>query len=155
MTLAGFMSRCTTWRWCAIVQRVRKPADDFDSHGRRKQPVGLRVFDEVSAAQQLHRDVRHTVVLARIEDRHDVGMTQPARHLRFPKESPAGFLELTTLEFVRQRDRLQCDLAVDHRVACAVDDAHGAFAELVQDLVAAECRRQRTGGQSHAGSARR
>ena len=62
---------------------------------------------------------------------------------------------LVGLEFVRQRDGLERDLAIDTRVTGPVDDAHGALAELVQDLVASEPRRNRGTAGPLAGLAAR
>ena len=116
----------------SIVQCVGEARHQLDRDGRRQQARGRGVLDEVPAAQQLHRDVGRAVVLARVEDRDDVRMAQPARHLGFAEELGAGILELVALELGGQRDRLEGDLAVDHRVAGPVDDAHRALADLVR-----------------------
>jgi hypothetical protein len=125
------------------VQGVGEPLDDLQQGRDGQQAVGLGVVDQVPAAQQFHGDVRRAVVLARVEDGDDVRVAQAARRLGLAEELCARLLEFPAFELVRQRDRLERNLAVDHRVARPVHDAHRALADLMDDLVAAERGRQR------------
>ena len=93
------------------------------------------MVDQVAAAQQLHGNVRGAVVFARVVDRDDVRVIEPPRHFRLAEELGPRLFDLVGVELGRERNRLQGDLAVDHRVERAVDDAHRALAELVDDLV--------------------
>jgi hypothetical protein len=125
-----------------VVQGVGQPGGQLDRDRRRQLPRCIRVLDEVRAAQQLHGDVGDAAVLARVVDRDDVRMRQAPGHLRLPEELRARVLEFVAFELLRQRDCLQRHFAVDQRVPRPVHDAHRALADLAEDLVSTELRRQ-------------
>src|SRR5436190_1474554 len=99
----------------------------------------LRVAQHVlqrAALQQLHRDVRHAVLLAHVIDLDDVRVVQPPGGFRFAQE-PHAHLPGDVLGQVRV-ERLDRDLALDERIEGAIDRANRAAAEFSQHPVTAE-----------------
>jgi hypothetical protein len=82
-------------------------------------------------------DVAAAVLLARVEDRHDVRMLQLADHLRFAHEHAAG---VAALGVVPDRGVVELDRHVTtvERVVRQVDRAGAAAAHLVHDVVLAD-----------------
>ena len=104
----------------------------------RQQSRRFGVFDEVVAPQQLHRDIGPAAILACVIYRDDVRVRKASRHFSFAEKFVAGLVQfLAFLELLGERNDLERHVAVDHRIACAIDDAHGTFAQFVLDLVTA------------------
>ena len=83
------------------------------------------------AAQQLHRDVVMTLVLADVVDRADVGVIERGRGARLaPEAAEAGraFRDVLGKELER-------DLTAEPGVDRAVDDSHPAPAELGENPI--------------------
>src|SRR5262249_19779984 len=91
---------------------------------------------QLAALEKLHGHEHDVAALADVVDGDDVGMVEPARRLGFLVEARLVFRHLARVE--RHVDGLDRDRAVEQWIARAVDDAHGALAELGDDLVAAE-----------------
>jgi hypothetical protein len=74
-----------------VVQRLRALVQDGDDLVDRQQAAGATVrAQRACAVHVLGDDVAPAVLLARVEDRHDVRMLQLADHLRFAHEHAAG-----------------------------------------------------------------
>ena len=94
----------------------------------------LQEILERRPAQQLHHDEETVAVFADVEDRDDVRMGQAGGRLRLPVE-PRPDVGIV-VEIGRQD--LERDVAAHRFVMRAVDDAHGAAADPLDDLVAAD-----------------
>ena len=82
-------------------------------------------------ADERHDEEERALVAAEVVDRHDRRVIHLGDDLRLALEA---LLELRGQ--VARGDELDGDLAVEQRVARAVDDAHAAAPELPEDLVA-------------------
>src|SRR5438132_9646457 len=86
---------------------------------------------EVGAFDELHRDEQVAVDFTEIVNRDDVRMLERSRCL--------GFTEKSLAESRILRDPFAHHLdghgTIEHRVHRAIDDAHGAFSDLSDDLV--------------------
>ena len=91
---------------------------------------------EAAAFDQLHGDVKLAIFFAGVEDHHDVGVRQEARGASFSLKARHEFLARQAGSCFDQANGLHGDVAADDRILRAVDDAHGAAAELVEKLVA-------------------
>ena len=123
-----------------IGQRLGDACDDAQHHRHRQQLRLLRVALQVVAFQELHRDVGEVLVLAGIEDRHDVAMLQSPRRLGLAEETFARLGEFGAVELLRQRHRLDRHLAADLRIVAEIHRTHRTAPELSIDAVAAERR---------------
>ena len=94
------------------------------------------------ALQELHRRVRDAVLRSEVEDREDVRVRQRRHGLRLALEAGQR-VGILREPFGKDLDG---DVAVELRVAGAVDLAHAAGAERGKDLVGAE---SRAGGERH------
>src|SRR6266566_3760837 len=102
---------------------------------------------ERQAGEQFHHDEWMPAIFAKIEDGHDVPMSQLAGDFRLAIEALANLrllLEVGHHHFDR-------DSPVDRLVDCGVDHAHGALADPFDDLVASDVLRHaaRYGGFSN------
>ena len=95
------------------------------------------------AVEQLHDDEVLAVVLADVVDRADVRVVERRGDARLPPES----LERVGARGELGRQELQRDLAAEADVFGAVDDAHAAAAEAIEDPVVAD------GGPNHVSRA--
>ena len=86
---------------------------------------------ESGALRDGHHEEQRALVPPEVVDRHDGGVVHLGDELGLALEP---LLDLGRQ--VRRRDQLDRDLAVQERVARAVDDAHAAASELPEDLVA-------------------
>src|SRR5438105_3652981 len=86
---------------------------------------------EIRSLDELHRDEQMAVNLAEIVNRDDVRMLERSRCLRFAEESLAESRVLRDA----LAHHLDGDGTIEHRVHGAIDDAHGAFSDLRDDLV--------------------
>ena len=86
---------------------------------------------EVGALGDGHHEEERALVPSEVVDGHDRGVVHLGDELRLALEA---LLDLGRQ--VGRGDELDRDLAVEQRVARAIDDAHAAASELPQDLVA-------------------
>ena len=101
-------------------------------HVEHRSPV-VGLFHPLAqrlAVDVLHRDEDLAVVRADVVDDDDVGMRQPGHRLCFAKQ--ASFTGRAI--FVAMQE-LECDSPVELRIVGAVDHAHAAAAELLEDHV--------------------
>ena len=94
---------------------------------------------QAAAGDQLHHVVMQAVLLADVEDGHDVGVVQPGRRLRLAAEPRP---QLLVGEQVR-RQHLDGDAAAQGFVLGLVDHAHPAAADLADEAILAEPLRER------------
>jgi hypothetical protein len=86
---------------------------------------------EVLAVDEPHRQVQHTVRVARVVDRDDVRVLEAGRDGGLPLEAVA----VLPVGGERRRQHLQGDRAPQVQVARAVDDPHAALADERFDAV--------------------
>jgi hypothetical protein len=126
----------------AALVRIREAVGDLahDLHRlERAHALVRQARSQVGAVDELHGKVRHAVVIAAVERRDHVRVIQLAGGLGLEEEALAVLVR--ALRIVGDDDGLQRHGAVEVRVLGLVDDAHGAAAELAEDLVAADLRR--------------
>ena len=103
----------------------------------RKAPPQAREHGiEPTALDVLHRVVVDAVLLAVLDDRHDVGVVQPARGTRLGAESLRG----ARVERGAVRQHLERHAPVEGGLHRLVDDAHPTSADLAKENVVAEAR---------------
>ena len=86
---------------------------------------------------ELHGDVRQLTLLLDVVDGDDAGVREDARRARLAEEPLPQLLLLLGLARA-EVDRLDGDRPADIRIDGVVNDAHGAAAELPDDLVPAD-----------------
>ena len=102
------------------------------AHGVHRAGVRLHLLVEGTAAHELHRDVRHAVLLSEGVDLRDVRVVEARRRLGLALEA----LHERRVVAEGLQHHLDGDLAVQHLVARQVDAAHAAVAQLpLQDEV--------------------
>ncbi len=104
--------------------------------GRLRRAVQLLV--EAAAAHELQRDVGLALVLADLEDLHDVGVLQPRHRRGLGPEAR----QLVRLGLTAGADHLEGDDAVELHLPGLVDDAHAAPPQLPQDLIVRDGRQR-------------
>ncbi len=116
----------------AFLMRVVEPQGElFDQIELASQRQGSplpNLFGEREALDELHHDVRLTVLVAEIVDRDDVAVFQVAGRLRLLKKAVAQPL----IGGAKELDR---DGAANPGIATAIDPSHAAVPEAVDDLV--------------------
>ncbi len=116
-----------------VAQRFRQlhavPYDLFDGKRASRQPRAERL-----PLDELHRDVGLAAGLADFVDRADVRMVERGRGPRLSHESRPG---ARIIEAVRRED-LDGDVPMEMFVVGAIDLAHAAGTELVDDAVVSE-----------------
>ncbi len=108
--------------------------EDAHALGQGDRRLALDQRAQVVALEQLHGHVEPPVGLVHVVDADDVGMAQLADRLDLATEALVQLFlggELLGEHLERHRP-------AQGQVAGAVDHAHGAFAQLVEDLVTAE-----------------
>ena len=90
---------------------------------------------ELDAAQELHHDVRLVVFFGELEHRDDVAVLQLGGGLRLAIEARPHLLGV--VREVRQH-HLDRDFAIEHRVERAIEHAHAAAPDALEDLVASD-----------------
>ena len=134
ITFAGFTSRWTMpAAWAAASASAASAA--YRSASSTGRPPWRDPAVERLAVDLFHRDEVEAVRRADVVDRDDVRVVQRGSRLRLPDEATSAFR-------VRDRSRrkeLDGDGAIEPRVNGAIDDAHPAFAELVDDPIVRDC----------------
>ena len=132
-TFPGFTSRCTTpWR-CAKARAAATPAPivgDLDGRQRRGIAQDGR---QRPAVNELHDDEVGAVVLAPVEDRHDVRVRQVGGRLRLPAEP----LDEGAVDGELGEEHLEGDRPVELEVHGPVHLGHAAAGDQMRELVAA------------------
>src|SRR5688572_27285909 len=80
------------------------------------------------------------MLLACVEDGHNVLVLQSASRLGFAEEALTRIVKLLTLELLAQRHGLDRHYPADFGVLAKVDHTHGSLAEFFFNLVAAQHR---------------
>ncbi len=121
-----------------VVEGDGDIGDDAGRFGRPEAVSGGQDLLEVPSFDVLHRDEEHPgrAVLTDIVDGDDAGVVEAACGLRLPEESFAELVGDLGVDIEPQG--LERHHAVDERVAGEIDDAHGAPAERLDDLVATD-----------------
>jgi len=114
----------------AVVERLGGLDADVHDLAEAQRLVADQA-QEVRAADERHHEEEGALVAAEIVDRDDRRVVHLRDDLRLPLEP---LLEVSSQ--VGAGDELDRDLAVQERIAGAVDDAHAAAPELPEDLVA-------------------
>ena len=83
-----------------IIQRVGNPRDDAYHLVQRQQMAGPGVSPHVFTFKKLHRDIGQIMFFARVIDRHDVGVVEAARSLRFAEEALLRIFQLVGLKLL-------------------------------------------------------
>src|SRR6266540_1058837 len=109
--------------------------------GRRQRPAGDARRERLTV-EQLHCNEQLAVVLTYFIQLTDVRVADARSGTRFAAQALTRFVagELGS-------DCLECDRATETRVVGGVDDAHAAFAQLVQDSIGTELRSHQLAGQ--------
>src|SRR6476661_3597351 len=122
-----------------VPEPVAELLEQLQAARERQSRAVANQLRERFTRQELHRDERIAVMLADVEDRHDVRMAQAAGGARLPREALAKRLGVQAM--AQQLDR---DEAIDRRIARKKQRPHSAFTDLVEDLIPAyEPRRHR------------
>ena len=124
----------------AARMRVLEPEADVhreldlapEAHSFGTAHARLKVF----ALEELHREIRLTLVLAEVVNRDDVRVRELAGGARLADEPLARL----GVPFNRRGDDLQRHHTLDERVEGAVDHPHTALAELLENLITADRR---------------
>ena len=115
-------------------ERIADIDDDADLLRERQRLAGAHPHVEGLPLDVLHRDVRLAAVFAEVEDGDDVAVGEPARRASLAEE-PLAVLGL--IDQLRG-DHLDGHRALDLRIERAIDDAHPALTEALENLVAAD-----------------
>ena len=121
-----------------VVQRLGHAGRNGEYRRDGQQPVGTAGVRQVRAFEELHGDVGQIMLFARIKNRHDVRMLQTPGSLCLAKEARAGVDQRIAFKLLAQGQRFDGDHTADLGVAALIDHAHGTFAYLPVDLVAAQ-----------------
>ncbi len=119
------------------VVRASHALRDFNGKIERasgRQRTARRQVREFLAAHQLHGDEADAVGFVDFVDHRDVRMLERRRRLCFLDEAGAPIRIGDEL----RRQHLQRHVAVQPRIAGAIDHAHTSAADFVEDFVAAE-----------------
>jgi hypothetical protein len=134
---SGLRSRWMIPRWWASASAASTWHEHVDHAPERERSIVVDDAREVPPAQELHHEVELAAVLAEVDDRDRVRVVQAARRAGLGDESDRGAL---VTEQVRMDD-LDRDRAPERLLLGAVDPAHAADADELQDDVAAGERR--------------
>jgi hypothetical protein len=107
---------------------------DFELLLQRERRVVLEQRFEVAAAQELHHDVRRAFDFAQLVDRDHVLVLQARDGARFTLEPLAGGVVAGEVDV----HHLQRDVALQHRIVRAVEHAHPAAPDELDDVVPAD-----------------
>ena len=115
-------------------QRIADIGDDGELLRQRQRLARAHPHVEGLPLDVLHRDVRLAAVFAEVEDRDDVAVGQPASRASLAEEP----LALLGLIHQLRGDHLDGHRSLDLRIEGAIDDAHPALPEALENLVAAD-----------------
>ena len=120
---------------CAVcrAERVGNMRPDID-HAVDWETAGSNRLAQGQPVDALDRDVAEVGDSADVVDRHDVRVVERRRRFGF-RDEPTH--PIAIVRAMRQQN-LEGDEAVQPLIASAIDDAHPAFAELVDDEVVGE-----------------
>ncbi len=121
-----------------IGQGVGHARDDAHDARQGHQIALLGIGHQILALEELHRDVGQVMLLAGVIHLDDVGMVEPARRLFLAEETLLDLNQFIGFELLREGHGLDRDDTVDLRIPAQVDHTHGALAEFLLDLVAAQ-----------------
>jgi hypothetical protein len=120
----------------ARVVRGREPAralrEDLDDRRHRRR--GRQPLRQRHARRELHGHEQRALRTTDIEHAHDIGVIDPRERPALSQHALLHELELCLAR--HGQHELERDVARELGVACEVDDAHRARAELLHDLVA-------------------
>ena len=136
----GLTSRCTRSLACAASSAEAAWPTISTAVVSGSAPARLQHRPEIAALDQAHVEEQPAVDLAEVVDGDDVRLVQAGRQARLAPE--AGLERLVAGEVVGQH--LQRDLALTDGVVGAVDLAHAAAADQLDEAIAAELLRHRT-----------
>ncbi len=123
-------------RDAAIVRELQRRAtrlEDRHDARRRHRRLEIDLLAQAGAAQQLHHHVRLVAAVeAEVEQADDVGMAQLGAGAAFAEEAIARFRRRVR----RRLHHLDGDIVAEMDAAGAIDVAHAAGAEGIDDLVA-------------------
>ncbi len=131
-----------------VVERLRRLSNDFDGERRRERPLSRESVVERLAREELHDEVRRSIVeIAEVERANDVR----ARDLRGDRcLATEALAQLGALLEKAGVDELHRDARAERDVLGNPNAAHAAFAEQVlepdatgEDLAGGECRHGR------------
>jgi hypothetical protein len=121
-----------------VLYRTRRLHHPARQVGEGVVGVGAQQLVERAAGHQLHGEVELVALGAGVPHAHDVGMAgQLGGRLRLALE-PLRLLGGGAVAVLIRKDDLEGDLVAQAGVAGAVDHAHAATAELVDDLIRAD-----------------
>ncbi len=123
-----------------VGQRIGDPRHDAQCTRQRHQLIGLGIGHQILALEKLHRNVGQVMLLAGVEHGDDVGMIEPPRGFGLAEKTLLDISQFVLVELLRQGHGLDRHHAIDFRIAPHVNHTHGALAELLLDLVAAQHR---------------
>ena len=119
----------------------------FDVAGEDLPPAAAALpLGQRDAVDQLHGDENAIADEAEVVDGDDVAVGQPRQRMRFAEQAYAQPRRHRSLA-IAAANQLERDEAAQDWILRAVDDSHGAGAELRDDLVATETRAD---GKAHA-----
>ena len=133
------------------VQARAQVFEDRQPVGERERRPPANQLLQRLAGHVLHGDERPLVVLADIEDRHDVGMAKPPGGARLAREPLARRLVVESL-----LEQLDGDRAIDRGIAGEVERAHAAVGNQPDDAIPSDRDGGRRGGMGiglHHGNA--
>ena len=90
---------------------------------------------EILTFEELHREIRLSLVLAQVVNCDDVAVRELTGRARLAEEALAE----VGVAFNRGADDLERDLAFEQCVVGAIHDTHPSLPDFFDDLVAADC----------------
>ena len=128
-----------------VIERPRGLAQQAEQRLALRRMACAEQFFQRWSVDVLHEDVRHALFFRDVVNRDDVGMREDAGRLRLAEQPVAHAAALGLVREVGQADGLDGDYTADGGVLGLIDNAHGASAEFLADLI--------TPHLSHAGHA--
>ena len=138
-----------------VHERPERLHEEVDLHGERLAVSGLD--DRERVLLEIHREERHAILIETIvEDAHDVGMPERGEKTKLPREREPSLSERRLrARRVQDPQPLERNHASGQTVERAIDRAHAAAAQLVDQLIArVEQRRRRPLPVGHSGGPR-
>ena len=121
-----------------IPQRVEQLAHDAHRLRQVKVVVVLEVRRQLATADELHHQVGHPVLLAKVEHGDDVGVVQPPGCLRLTHKTRRVLVGHRLVEHVTLQDGLHRHRAFELRIESLVHQAHCATTDHALEPIAAQ-----------------
>ena len=119
-----------------VIERISDLFHELERFVEAQAPTLTELHFESVAIDELHDEERARCGMDDVMNSYDAGMVELGRHLCFARGAPTHLVGKRSILELIEADLFDCDMAVEHRVDSAIDDAMGPSAELCDDLVA-------------------